>query len=1420
MLLQKLISSDHAEIHNIIVPTEVLSVIPTRDTVDKRSEIDKCAYGAEKLQQAVIEAPLAHVIVCSAELRLKIFSAGEVNNKRLTDNSFKVLEAIAVSKEKGVTQAELKNLFDMDSRTVFYHTKLLVQKDIAIKRPVSQNGAYTQLIVLKRFANGRPDGAEGDDEEVSDKRSIELMVSKLTKVLDSVENRTICYDDMKKAPELAVYSWDVLKKVIGKLEEHGILERFYVKNGKKDVRCARLLVDPANVKGYKVENKENVEPAPDMVAETEAFTVDCSQIIKEHFEEKVGPETSSSSNQQIEHVEPPIPKGPPAGITNMRDMPLFIGHLLRSDITLDAQIFYLVAYSGKDGITSTEIFLLLGGTSFKMINKLLSDMEALKGANKIRRVKEFYGKEQRYRYFLAQPAKWSGIYGKGISLPGSAPDKASDEEVSLVDNSVATILGAKPANLSVLTVAQRRENLLEMLEEQKIIEYTARFMSDFEEKYEKDSGVTLDRKSMQRLATNIQREKLLKMVVVESRSITGSTDTRTLFLHPSIDAKGPEMKAFVEKLNEDMISKSIQKVSKEYKDIEVERLYDNEEEAEKSSNYPNYFAVAEAKGYVRAKLSRARIFHRYLFSMYTSLIEDEDLESDMTVDSSKVFRELPLQVFLKVVGVFRENPALDEFITGGGDLSLPVCKVPYQIAKAIFGKAGISRYKRALRTVFDVLAELKLIEIVESQQADTDMSFLPKEYLLKRQVPFPFFDNDTGEILYKPQDLYNVNDAVIFWNELEQSSLLRKKYLIKEKAKLAKKEKNKSKKSKSGVTEDAMEVDENSAMFGQPVNDLPTPMLTPLGSPYIGTALSSDILVEQSNWDFLARIPQERLDKILTTADEQPDGDSTKSSLEDPYESEIAARLARTLQSSVSKLSAPPKKNLKVKPARKVQTRIRQKNIWTVEMDRTLNACFIAGRAIVDTWPHPILPWARISEKYFPGLASNALRQRINTIARNEDVKNELEAKVGSWKSRREELVNEGKLDKVPPRLKEFSSYDLDKDLSFINEIEKTGWGIEPRHCLPVVQSDVQDLAAYLEENEFVTETDISISEPYIDLESKDSIQEKLGNFLQSDHSLARDENDKLDSREEDYVTGSLKSMFLNMDPSYDSNRAIEQLSKFDQRVLEQKVDELVQNRFLLNVRNTHKQLGHNGPSYSANQQALQLITGFEDLFVQLTKFNKFWLEFSGTYDLSDENLGDVSFLSLVSMLIQGFVSFTVVTKDVGDVMKSTRNVTEAPVYSVVFSPKQTNRLTKREREEPEEGGQCVDPKVKSEPVSSNAREEVSAENEIMWEGDWESLTSYAASKQISEQEFKAELRVGKLQREGYQKFLYRVRSDSSLASIITRENSSDPKSRESIEPRVWNDVKGNFNPKKFKSGCLAVLSTITLRPGISFVSF
>ncbi|KAJ2098718.1 hypothetical protein GGI09_003166 [Coemansia sp. S100] len=214
----------------------------------------------------------------------EIFGREEGNDKIIRSvNSYKIIQEISRSREKGVTQVQLSKTFGLDPRSTFHFIKTIDSEGLLSKSVTYDSGNTTNLWVLRRFASERqgaidkaslhPNGIAMEPAPIPNENSEELTAyfvsndlrKRASDILQAVGSKYMPEADLMHALKLDIWSMRHRKyfhRVLRDLSEQGCAEKVQLQLPDADLsgfhpEMYRPVAEPMDVD----ESGDNAEPA-------------------------------------------------------------------------------------------------------------------------------------------------------------------------------------------------------------------------------------------------------------------------------------------------------------------------------------------------------------------------------------------------------------------------------------------------------------------------------------------------------------------------------------------------------------------------------------------------------------------------------------------------------------------------------------------------------------------------------------------------------------------------------------------------------------------------------------------------------------------------------------------------------------------------------------------------------------------------------------------------------------------------------------------------------------------------------------------------------------------------------------------------------------------------------------------------------
>ncbi|KAI9344232.1 hypothetical protein DFJ73DRAFT_840685 [Zopfochytrium polystomum] len=321
---------------------------------------------------------------------------------------------------------------------------------------------------------------------------------------------------------------------------------------------------------------------------------------------------------------------------------------------------------------------------------------------------------------LAAPVEESSF---GITTDRSSVENPQGSTGGTSDKPPLVPVPKKYAFTSKNAIA-RRQHFLQLIEEHRVLEVGYIFLKNYQAILDanNDTGAkyTIDKKTVIRTALSMEGEGLLKVLEVQTPHLNGSFSRRTLLLRKDVEPESPEVKNFINELKNKVFLGRTSEVPKIYipeEKLQVERLGELQKRlrhqpgsggssskdapAQESSLADDTFSdpisrrqhtqpstfwmpVALHYGFISAKMIRVRALHEWLCECATASAagSSETERPPFMFQIPFLCRDLPLELYLKIVGNTSKCEALDEYIASG-DLKVSMRNLPVSLRQAM-----------------------------------------------------------------------------------------------------------------------------------------------------------------------------------------------------------------------------------------------------------------------------------------------------------------------------------------------------------------------------------------------------------------------------------------------------------------------------------------------------------------------------------------------------------------------------------------------------------------------------------------------------------------------------------------------------------------------------------------------------------------
>lgn len=282
---------------------------------------------------------------------------------------------------------------------------------------------------------------------------------------------------------------------------------------------------------------------------------------------------------------------------------------------------------------------------------------------------------------------------------------------------------------------------------------------------ESESNHVIARATLMRMAEQLQKDNVIRIMKTAVPTLTGTIDTKILLLHPDVGENDDIVKQYMERLKMNRMVKPI--VCRKLPELEV---YDRGESSTPSTSdemTPRQHAalqkvygapdkywreVALRHGWLSSRWLRARVLHEYLFSQKNSM---------NAIDFGHVISHMPLNVYRKAFGICSYSEEAETFLRNNDNPEIPLSMIPSNLHSTI-----ITSTSRLRERLFKLLAILEALELMEPHSLTSSTTEERPTITLTRIGRIRNFLDASRPIL-KEIELHTADDVKTFWNDLQ-----------------------------------------------------------------------------------------------------------------------------------------------------------------------------------------------------------------------------------------------------------------------------------------------------------------------------------------------------------------------------------------------------------------------------------------------------------------------------------------------------------------------------------------------------------------------------------------------------------------------------------------------------------------------------
>ncbi|RKP08098.1 hypothetical protein THASP1DRAFT_30098 [Thamnocephalis sphaerospora] len=361
-----------------------------------------------------------------------------------------------------------------------------------------------------------------------------------------------------------------------------------------------------------------------------------------------------------------------------------------------------------------------------------------------------------------------------------------------------------------ITVDKRKAIILDILNEAKVIIETE--MVDRYQEWLATSGQSssfkIDRKTIQRTGTSLESEGKLRKLIVSVPLLSGEVHRRTLYLLPSVDPNSAVVKDCIRALQHDVVLRStgsnVRKVRRI--DAHVDRLDAGASGASETprgttgrsetvQGEPNaeerWTYIAGRYGWSRRRMMRAKELHLFFIDLVVRRSEEgagteltelcqSTLDPARVINTTTLFSELPLGLYLKAIGHGHRSELLERFLVDTpGANNCTLASLDVAMRRELFGTN--TSFRVQFRRLLEILTDMELVRpltadytLVPLEQIDAERARLvlyPIYEICPRAPMHDYSAPGPDRPILRQVALRTVTDAMRFWDEVQYLAL-------------------------------------------------------------------------------------------------------------------------------------------------------------------------------------------------------------------------------------------------------------------------------------------------------------------------------------------------------------------------------------------------------------------------------------------------------------------------------------------------------------------------------------------------------------------------------------------------------------------------------------------------------------------------
>ncbi|CEP16613.1 hypothetical protein [Parasitella parasitica] len=708
-----------------------------------------------------------------------IYGSLKHEKKSLTDKQRLLLNSIAKSRSQGISQHELGEMFDMDSKAVFYHLKRLDQLGLIVKENAYVSRMCTKLLFLKRFAS--IPGTKTDDDQKDDGVIYRIPVFKdnIRGLLEKAIDNIMPVADLIDALGLDISAEKKWARVrIQEMHEQGEIEKFNASDGRKTRQCVRLVTSAPTLttQSHHLQNAtqtvRHYSIARDLPSDYIFFkdieAAGGKGLLRQDLIDKYPLIDPVQFNIFFESATLPS-KNP--------DFDKFILHRTEEFVGRSRQFRYYTTdgWRAFSGLSTTAI---PEPTAVITRPEKTEVLEEPKFIDEIARImNQPSQKRQRYdrdKYLARKEAAKKQKVTVEIADKESTqvPSKRPNSDTTDKSTGFSTLKKVKKDTLRNNTKTRRYGIIIDMVERIQIREFNQEMMNEFKRiELDTPGGQNIARRTFDDLVKELHNQRKLKIYVTAIKKASGLTEIKKFVLHPSLSGDSPQVTEFIDNYS---VQKPIMNGISKRKQVKIvnmpalpqSSLTDTQTLAKPLVENTNSWRISAIEnGWISSKWLRAKELHEALFKY----LETKGISHGI-VDMTDFLKLFSLRTLMRIYGLMPyDDPNLVEFLQANENEDMSICDLPADI-KAIISQEA-PRIRIRIIHLLKILHALSLVSFEEENAID-GYRIPPKIRLLTQGIIRDYAAKEHP--IRDTMQLNNIDDVQQYWRDLQTCCLRRR----------------------------------------------------------------------------------------------------------------------------------------------------------------------------------------------------------------------------------------------------------------------------------------------------------------------------------------------------------------------------------------------------------------------------------------------------------------------------------------------------------------------------------------------------------------------------------------------------------------------------------------------------------------------